>query len=55
MQPDSAVRKKLWGMIEKHRFAMRTTQEAGGALHSRPLTTLSVSSGRNAADPVRHR
>jgi general stress protein 26 len=40
MQPDSAVRGKLWGMIKKHRFAMMTTQEEGEALHSRPMTTI---------------
>ena len=33
------AREKLWSMIKKYRFAMLTTQEAGG-LRSRPMTTI---------------
>lgn len=32
--------RKLWGMIERYRFAMLTTQEEGGGLRSRPMTTI---------------
>ncbi len=31
---------KLWTMINKARFAMFTTQEDGGVLRSRPMTTV---------------
>jgi general stress protein 26 len=31
---------KLWGMIDKARFAMFTTLEADGVLRSRPMTTV---------------
>ncbi len=31
---------KLWGMINKARFAVFTTQEEDGALRSRPMTTV---------------
>lgn len=34
------ARSKLWGMINKYRFAMLTTQEGSGALRSRPMTTI---------------
>ena len=37
--PDSA-HEKLWQLIQKHRFAMLTTREAGDVLRSRPMTTI---------------
>jgi len=40
MKQDDAAREKLWSMIKKYRFAMMTTQEAGEALRSRPMTTI---------------
>jgi general stress protein 26 len=40
MTNEDAVRQKLWDLIKRHRFAMMTTLEEGGALHSRPMTTI---------------
>jgi general stress protein 26 len=40
MTNDDDVRQKLWDLIKRHRFAMMTTLEEGGALHSRPMTTI---------------
>lgn len=40
MTDADSARTKLWEMIRKYRFAMLTTQEADGALRSRPMTTL---------------
>lgn len=40
MEQNDAAREKLWSMIHKYRFAMMTTQEAGDALRSRPMTTI---------------
>ena len=40
MSKDESGHEKLWAMIKKHRFAMMTTQHEGGALRSRPMTTI---------------
>ncbi len=40
MTNDDVARQKLWELIKRHRFAMLTTLETGGALHSRPMTTI---------------
>jgi general stress protein 26 len=40
MSEQNSAREKLWGMIQKYRFAMLTTQETGGVLRSRPMTTI---------------
>jgi general stress protein 26 len=40
MSDQNSARAKLWGMIKDHRFAMLTTQEDGGVLRSRPMTTV---------------
>jgi general stress protein 26 len=40
MSDAPSAREKLWGMIERHRFAMLTTQEEGGLLRSRPMTAI---------------
>jgi len=39
MQQHAALQ-KLWAMIQKHGFAMMTTQESAEALRSRPMTTI---------------
>jgi len=40
MNTDGAAREKLWGLIEKYRYAMLTTQEDDHKLRSRPMTTI---------------
>jgi general stress protein 26 len=40
MTVDESAREKLWGLVKKYRYAMLTTQEAGEALRSRPMTTI---------------
>ena len=40
MPDNDSVRKKLWDMIRRYRFAMFTTREPGDVLRSRPMTTL---------------
>ena len=40
MEDKTSGRDKLWGMIKKYRFAMMTTRHSGGALRSRPMTTI---------------
>ena len=39
-QDAQADRKKLWSMVQKHKFAMMTTLQNGEELHSRPMTTI---------------